>query len=281
MPLTDQDIAMLENMAYQIRKDIIDVTFWAGGAHIGGSLSLVEILVTLYFKYCNIDPNNPEKKDRDRVVVSKGHAGVGIAPVLARKDYFPFEDLKTFNQFNSPFGMHLDSLKVKGVDLSTGSLGHGLSMAIGLALGARLQKQSWTTYCILGDGECNEGTVWEAAMSASHFKVTNMITIIDRNMLMLDGRTENVMSIEPFADKWRAFGFITQEVDGHDFHALSGAIEFAQNETSAPVVIIANTIKGKGVDYMENDVKWHYGSMDSTLVEKAKQSVDKMYGKTH
>lgn len=276
MPITEQEIKELKEKAKQIRKDIIDTTVWAGGAHIGGGLSMVEIMTILYFKYLNIDPSNPSWDDRDRVVLSKGHGGVGYAPVLAGKGYFDKEELKEFNHFNSKFGMHLDSLKVKGVDVSTGSLGHGLPIAVGLALGARLRKKPWYTYCILGDGECNEGSVWEAAMSASHFKVTNLVTFVDRNRLMIDGTTEEVMHLEPFADKWKAFGFIVKEIDGHNFQELSEAIDFAHAEGGAPVVIIANTVKGKGVDYMENEVKWHYGSIDSGLAKKAKESVDRM-----
>ncbi len=279
MPITEQELKDLKDRAWQLRRDIVDVTEWAGGAHIGGALSMADILVILYFKYLNIDPSNPDLEDRDRLVVSKGHAGVGVAPALARRGYFGMDILKDFNKFKSPFGMHLDSLKVRGVDASTGSLGHGLPMALGMALGARLQKKSWLTYCILGDGECNEGTNWEAAMAASHFKVTNLITIVDRNKLMIDGDTEDVMSLEPFADKWRAFGFIVKEVDGHDFGELSAALDSARQEQNAPVVIVANTVKGKGVDYMENDVKWHYGSMNSVLADQARKSVDKMYDK--
>ena len=276
MAISEQEIKELEEIAKNTRKDIVDVTEWAGGAHIGGALSMVEILVILYYKYMNIDPTDPEKADRDRFILSKGHGGVGFAPVLARKGYFDFDLLKTFNQFKSPFGMHLDGKKVKGVDVSTGSLGHGLPIAVGLALGARLKKEAWKTYCILGDGECNEGTIWEAAMSASQFKTTNMITFVDRNMLMIDGRTEEVMGIEPFADKWTAFGFIVKEVDGHSFKELAEAIDFAHNQDDAPVVIIANTKKGRGIDYMEDNVKWHYGSINSTLAEQARASIDKM-----
>lgn len=276
MPVTDQEIRLLHEKACQLRKDIIDITYWAGGAHIGGALSMVEMLILLYYKYMNIDPKNPTWKDRDRMILSKGHGGVGFAPLLARKGYFDFQDLKEFNKFKSPFGMHLDSLKVKGVDASTGSLGHGLPMAVGMSLGARVQKQSWLTYCILGDGECNEGSIWEAAMAASQFKLTNLITFVDRNKLMIDGPTEEVMGLEPFADKWKAFGFIVKEVDGHSFSELSAAIEYAQSEKKGPVVIIANTVKGKGIDFMENQVKWHYGGLDTELVEKAKASVDRM-----
>lgn len=278
MPLTESEIKDLEGKAHQIRKDIVEVTGWAGGAHIGGALSVVDMLVILYFKYLNVDPKQPGLETRDRFVLSKGHGGVGYAPVLARKGYFDFELLKEFNKFKSPFGMHLDGNKVKGVDVSTGSLGHGLPMALGLALGARVQKKIWRTYCILGDGECNEGTIWEAAMAASHFRVRNLITFVDRNKLMIDGPTEQIMGLEPFSDKWKAFGWIVKEVDGHSFKDLSAAIEYAKTEDKAPVVIIANTVKGKGVDFMENQVKWHYGGLDSDLIEKAKSSIDRMYG---
>ncbi len=277
MAISEQEIKELEEIAKQTRKDILDVTEWAGGAHIGGALSMVEILVILYYKYMNIDPKNPEKADRDRFILSKGHGGVGFAPVLARKGFFDFDLLKSFNQFKSPFGMHLDGAKVKGVDVSTGSLGHGLPIAVGLALGARLKKEAWKTYCLLGDGECNEGTVWEAAMSASQFKITNMITIVDRNRLMIDGPTEEVMGLEPFADKWTAFGFIVKEVDGHSFKELAEAIDFAHNQATDPVLIMANTKKGRGIDFMEENVKWHYGSVNSTLAEQARESIDKMY----
>jgi transketolase len=274
MPINEQEIRELQQHAKQLRKDIIDVTFWAGGAHIGGALSMVEIVILLYYKYLHIDPNNPEMPDRDRFILSKGHAGVGFAPMLARRGYFDFELLKDFNKFNSPFGMHLDGNKVKGADVSTGSLGHGLSMAVGMALGARLKGLSWRTYCVLGDGECNEGSVWEAAMAAAHYKTTNLITFVDRNKYSVDGLTETVMAIEPFADKWRAFGFIVKEVDGHSYAALSQAIEEAQAEKKAPVVIIAHTVKGKGVDFMEDDVRWHYGGLDSDKIIEAKRYIE-------
>lgn len=277
MALTPEDMKTLKEKARQARKDVVDITGWSGGAHIGGGLSVMDILIILYYKYLNINPQQPDWPDRDRVVLSKGHAGVAFAPVLARKGYFDFDLLKTFNKFKSPFGMHLDGAKVKGVDASTGSLGHGLPMSVGMALGARLQKKSWLTYCILGDGECNEGSVWEAAMAAGHYKLTNLITFVDKNRLMIDGTTAEVMGLEPFADKWTAFGFIVKEVDGHSFEELAEAIEYAQSKPGRPVVIIAHTVKGKGIDFMENEVKWHYGGLDSALMEKAHQSIDKMY----
>lgn len=280
MALTKEELTMFNEKAYQARRDIVDITGWSGGAHIGGGLSVVDILIILYYKYMHVDPKNPQLEDRDRLILSKGHAGVGYAPVLARKGYFEFDLLKNFNKFKSPFGMHLDGNKVKGVDASTGSLGHGLPMAVGMALGAIVQKKTWTTYCILGDGECNEGSIWEAAMSASHYKLTNLITFVDRNKLMIDGTTEEIMSIEPFSDKWKAFGFIVKEVDGHSFEELADAIEYARSETAGPVVIIANTKKGKGVDFMESEVKWHYGGLDTELMEQAYQSLDRMYGRS-
>jgi len=278
MPITPDKIERLKEHAWQLRRDIVDVTEWAGGAHIGGALSMVEMMVILYEHFLNIDPKNPDWEDRDRVVVSKGHAGVGIAPMLARRGYFDFQELRTFNHFQSAFGMHLDCRKVPGVDVSSGSLGHGLSIAAGMALGARLQSKPFTTYCILGDGECNEGSIWEAAMSIAHFRLTNLVTMVDRNQLMIDGPTEQVMALEPFADKWRAFGFEVREVDGHDFAALGDAIESARSRPSAPMVLIAHTVKGKGVDYMENEVKWQYGNMNSELSARARTSIDRMHG---
>lgn len=279
MALTKEELTLLSDKAYQARRDVVDITGWSGGAHIGGGLSVVDIMIILYYKYMKLDPRKPDWPDRDRLILSKGHAGVAYAPILARKGYFAFDLLKEFNKFKSPFGMHLDGNKVRGVDASTGSLGHGLPIAVGMALGARLQKKSWMTYCILGDGECNEGSVWEAAMAASHFKLTNLVTFVDRNKLMIDGTTKEIMNLEPFADKWKAFGFIVKEIDGHDFGALAGAIEYAQSEKSGPVLILANTIKGKGVEFMENQVKWHYGGLNSDLLESARKALDKAYNR--
>jgi transketolase len=273
MPLTDVERQELKNIAKKLRLTMIDVMAWSGGAHIGGSLSIAEILTILYFKYLNVRPEEPCWEDRDRFVLSKGHAAAGFIPVLAMKGFFPEEELKTFNHFGSPFAMHPDSNKVVGCDVSAGSLGHGLSMAVGLGLGARYLKKDYKVVCLLGDGECCEGSVWEAAMALNHFKLGNVITIVDRNRLMIDGFTEDVMALEPFADKWRAFGFEVIEVDGHDFDQLSIALDRAWGVKDRPVLILANTVKGKGVDFMENNVVWHYASADSALCEKAKASI--------
>ncbi len=275
MPINDQELGELKRIAKKIRLDIVDVTGWSGGAHIGGSLSMVEILTILYWKYMNIDPARPNWEDRDRFVLSKGHGGVGHAVVLAHRGYFPFEDLKEFNHTGSKLGMHLDSKKAVGVEASTGSMGHGLSQAVGMALGARVLKKSWRVYCVIGDGESNEGSIWEAAMAAAHYKLANLTAFLDRNRMMIDGPTEEVMSLEPLADKWAAFGWAVREVDGHDLRQLSEAVEFAQSHLAGPVMVLCRTVKGKGVDFMENDPAWHYGGLSKELVERAKQSVER------
>ena len=274
MPLSNEEITALQAKAAKLRRDMIDVTVWAGGAHIGGSLSMADVLVALYYHYLAVRPAEPGWPERDRFVLSKGHGGLGLSCVLADKGYFDGELLKEFNHFKSPFGMHLDAAKVPGVDASTGSLGHGLSMAVGMALGARFQQQTWRTYCLLGDGECNEGSVWEAAMAAHHYKLDTLTAFVDRNRMMIDGLTEDVMSLEPLADKWRAFGWEVLEIDGHDFAQIAGAIETAQATVGRPCVVVCHTVKGKGVDFMENEVPWHYGSIDSELAARAKASIE-------
>ncbi len=268
----------LADLAKELRLNIVDVMTYSGGAHIGGSLSIVEILIMLYFRCLNIRPQEPDWEDRDRLILSKGHAAAGLIPALAMRGYFPLEQLKTFNHFGSPFAMHPDSRKVIGCDASTGSLGHGLPMAVGLGLGARTLKKSFKTVCIMGDGECCEGSVWEAAMALAHFKLTNVITVVDRNRLMIDGGTEEVMALEPFAEKWRSFGFEVLEVNGHDLDQLADAFDRAWSAHDRPVLILANTVKGRGVDFMEGNVKWHYASADSSLAQKARESIGRQEG---
>lgn len=274
MAITEQEIRDLTEKAKEIRRGIVEVTGWCGGSHIGGALSQADILTLLYFKYLNIDPANPDWEERDRFVLSKGHGGVGHSVVLAKRGYYAMDLLKDFGKSGSAFGMHLDGNKVLGVDTSTGSLGHGLSVSVGLALGARVQGKSWRTYCVMGDGECNEGSIWEAAMAASHYKLANLTGFVDRNRMMIDGLTESVMALEPLADKWRAFGWNVLDVDGHDLKALSDAIETAHAYDAGPTVILAQTVKGKGVDFMEDDPAWHYGGLNAELVEKAKASLE-------
>ncbi len=279
MPVTDEEIKQLEEKAYEVRKMILQVTSWAGGSHVGGALSQTDILTTLYWKYLNVDPARPDWDDRDRFVLSKGHGGVGHAAVLGLKGYFDQDLLKEFNKTGSPFGMHLDMWKVPGVDASTGSLGHGLGIALGMAIGARHQGKTWHTYCVCSDGEQCEGTVWEAAMAGNQFKVTNLTALLDRNMLMIDGFTEDIMSLEPLAGRWEAFGWYVQEIDGHDMRAICEAVDNAHAETERPSMIICKTIKGRGVDFMENKAEWHYGGLDTATLDKALTALAGEYGR--
>jgi len=277
MPLTKEEIKGLGKKAWDIRKLIVETTFTCGGSHLGGSLSQTDILVALYWKYMNIDPSNPAWEDRDRFILSKGHGGVGWAAVLGEKGYFEKELLKNFNKTGSPFGMHLDSLKVKGCDASTGSLGHGLAIAVGLAVGAKMNKKSYRTYCMVGDGELCEGTNWEAAIIATHHKLDNLTLFVDRNRFMIDGPTEDITSLEPIDAKFQAFGWETITIDGHDFAQIGDAIEKAQANKGKPTVIICNTIKGKGIELFENKSQWHYGGINSDLKEQALACLDKFY----
>jgi len=267
----------LEKKAHELRHLCLDTVVWAGSGHVGGSLSAMDIMTVLYHKHLKINPSNPTDPERDRFILSKGHCGVGLAPVLADKGYFDRELLKTYNHTGSKLGMHLDSTKVPGVDASTGSLGHGLPIALGITLATRVTQKSYWTYCLIGDGECDEGVIWEAAMSISHYNVTGLITIVDRNKCMMDGRTEDVMRLEPFADKWRAFGFQVLEINGNNILAIDEAICTAKNTKDKPTVIIANTIKGCGVNFMEDNFKWHYGGLDADKLKEAKESLDAYY----
>jgi len=279
MPLSNEEYLALENKARELRKLTVDTVMWANGGHIGGSLSSTDILTVLYNKQMNIKVDEPKWEDRDRFVLSKGHIGVGFAPVLADKGFFDREMLKTYNHTHSKLGMHLDINKVVGLDASTGSLGHGLSLALGMALGGRTLGKDFMVYCLLGDGECDEGQVWEAAMAVSHYKATNVVPIIDRNRCMIDGPTEDVMALEPFADKWKAFGFDVIEINGHDINEINDAIEKAKAATEKPVAIIANTSKGCGIKSMQDDYKYHYASVDAEYGNQCKADIDEYHDK--
>ena len=241
-------------------------------------------MTVLYHKYMHIKVEEPKWKDRDRFILSKGHAGIAYAPVLCDLGFNDKEMLKTFNLSGSKMGMHLDSNKVVGVDASTGSLGHGMSIAVGTALAARVLGKDYMTYVVLGDGECDEGSNWEAAMSAAHYKLKNMVSFVDRNKCMIDGRTEDVMKLEPFADKWRAFGFIVKEIDGNNIAELCEAIDFAlanvnDPDSDKPVMIICDTVKGCGIDFIEDNYLWHYGAFDDEKYAKAKEALKNSYAK--
>ena len=263
MALTKSEWIDLEKKASKVRKNTLDTCNWAGSAHMGGSLSAIDFLTLLYYKYLNFDPKDYNNPDRDRCIVSKGHIGVAIASLFAELGLIDYEELKTFNLTGSKLGIHLDYHKVKGLEASTGSLGHGSALALGCALAGRVLGKEYKTWVLLGDGECDEGSVWEAAMATANYNVTNLITVVDRNKAMIDGLTEDVMKLEPFADKWRAFGFEVIEVDGHNMNAMSDAMEKAMAATEKPVCIILDTIKGEGISFMAGDYKWHYGAMDT------------------
>ncbi|MBI9012387.1 MAG: transketolase [Clostridiales bacterium] len=277
MALHKEVLINLENKAHELRHLCLNTIVWAGSGHVGGSLSSMDIMTVLFHKHMTVDPKKPKWEDRDRFILSKGHCGVGFAPVLADKGYFDKELLKEYNHTGSSLGMHLDSTKVPGVDASTGSLGHGLPIALGMALAARVTGKNYMTYCLIGDGECDEGVIWEAAMSISHYKTTNLITIVDRNNCMMDGKTEDIMKLEPFADKWRAFGFEVLEINGNNITEIDEALSTAKAFKEKPVVIIAHTTKGCGVHFMEDNYRWHYGGLDADKLKEAQTSLDAHY----
>lgn len=276
MALTKQEWVELEKKAAELRDLCYDTVYWAGSGHWGGSSSSADLLTLLYYKYANFDPKNPTDPDRDRIVVSKGHIGILLAPLFVMLGLIEKDQLKTFNLTGSKLGIHLDSNKVVGLDSSTGSLGHGSSIALGMALSGKLQGKNYKTFLVLGDGECDEGSVWEAAMATSHFKdkgANNLITIVDRNHNMIDGNTEDIMALEPFADKWTAFGFETIVVNGHDIPALAEALERAIAGGPKPFCIIADTIKGEGVSFAAGNYKWHYGALDEAKYTTGKKDL--------
>jgi len=262
-------VTELQNTAKRLRRHIIYMIGTAGSGHPGGSLSAVEIITTLYFKIMHHKPGAPHWTERDRFVLSKGHAAPVLYATLAECGYFPKENLATLRKLGSDLQGHTDCNGTPGVEMSAGSLGQGLSFSIGIALAGRLNKQNYRVYTLLGDGECDEGQVWEAAMSAAHFKVDSLTAIVDKNGLQIDGWTKDIMNSEPFTDKWKSFGWHTIEVDGHDFNQLIDAFEQAKTIKGKPTIIIAHTIKGKGVSFMENKVDFHGKAPNPVQVEQA------------
>lgn len=251
-------ISDLIDIAKRVRGLILKTTNIAGAGHTGGSLSEADILTALYFRFLNIDPKNPKKINRDRFVLSKGHATPGLYSVLSLRGFFPTNLLYTFDQTGSILQGHPDMLKTPGVDISSGSLGQGLSCSIGMALGGAANKLSYYCYTLLGDGECQEGQVWEAALFAGSKKVKRIITIIDYNKVQLSSKTHEALNLEPFRSKWEAFCWTVFECNGHDMQDLVETIEKAKDSSNdGPAVIIAHTVKGKGISFMENKWEWH------------------------
>jgi len=267
--LVGNSIRELEAKARQLRRHIIQMIGKAGSGHPGGSLSAVEIVTALYFRVMRLDPKNPHWPDRDRFILSKGHAAPLLYAALAEKGFFPKEWLLTLRQLGSPLQGHPHCRYLPGVEVSTGSLGQGLAVGNGMALAARLDKRDYRIYVLLGDGELQEGMVWEAAMAASHYGLDNLTAIVDRNFLQIDGSTEQVMSPEPVEDKFRAFGWEARTIDGHDFPQILEALDWARRVKGKPAAIVAHTIKGKGVSFMENNPDWHGKAPKPEEVERA------------
>ena len=264
----------MEAVAKRLRRHIISMLGTAGSGHPGGSLSAVEILSTLYFRVLRHNPRDPLWAKRDRFILSKGHAAPALYATLAECGYFPVEELPTLRQFGSRLQGHTDRTLTPGVEMSAGSLGQGLSFALGIALAARLNSQQYRVYALLGDGECDEGQVWEAAMASAHFKVDNLAAIVDRNEQQIDGWTRDVMQLEPFNKKWQSFGWNVIEVDGHDFTQLIGAFDRAKLVKGKPTVIIARTTKGKGVSFMENNPDFHGRAPSAAQVDIALKELE-------
>lgn len=265
----------LKSIAKSLRINIIKMLEKSQSGHPGGSLSACEILTALYFKEMDIDPKNPHWEDRDRFVLSKGHGAPVLYAALAERGYFPKEELNSLRKINSMLQGHPDMKGTPGVDMTTGSLGQGLSAAGGMALAGKIDKKDYRVYALVGDGEVQEGIIWEAAMSAAHYKLDNLTVFMDHNGLQIDGKNEDVMNIEPIDEKFKAFGWHVIKIDGHNFEEIFAALEEAKNTKGKPTMIIASTVKGKGVSFMENQAGWH-GKAPSS--EQAQQALEELGG---
>ncbi len=266
----------LKIKANEVRKGIIEGVFNAKAGHPGGSLSAADLITFLYFEEMSVDPKNPEKPDRDRFVLSKGHTAPALYAALANRGFFPVEDLKTLRHLGSYLQGHPCMKETPGVDMSTGSLGQGVSAAVGMALAAKMDGASYRVFTLLGDGEIQEGQVWEAAMFAGARNLDNLIVIVDNNDLQIDGRIGDVCSIYPIADKFRAFNFETVEIDGHDFSEIREAVQAARQTKGKPTAIIMKTIKGKGVSFMEDEASWHGKAPNEAEYKIAMADLDKI-----
>ena len=281
MKLSPEKNAELEEMAYQIRRLSVEMITYGRWGHIGGAFSMAEILSILYFKHLRVDPEKPDWEDRDRLVLSKAHGSPALYAVLALRGFYPIERIYTYCELGGLEG-HTDMTVTPGLESSGGPLGMGLSVAVGMAMGLRFkEKASARTFCILGDGETNEGNVWEAAMSASHYHLDNLIAIVDYNKVMAKGFVWDLMSIEPYADKWRAFGWDVIEVDGHDIEALDAAVYKARwiLPRGRPIMIIAHTVKGRGVEQAEFNYKWHTHAPDPETADAFLRELSRRYGR--
>jgi transketolase len=255
------DSKQADELAKEFRYAITDMICRAGSGHIGGALSLVEIIISLYYRVMRTRPEEPRWPERDRLVLSKGHAGPVLYTALAYKGFFPKAWLATMNRDGTRLPSHVDQLRTPGIDMTAGSLGQGLSCACGVALAGKLDGKGYRTFCIIGDGESNEGQIWEAALFAAHWKLDNLVAITDCNKMQIDGRTDEILGMEPLADKWRAFGWQVFEIDGHDWNDIHAALQAAVAVADKPAMIIAHTVKGKGNAVVENRVDSHHVSV--------------------
>jgi len=263
----------LKIKAYELRKDIVTLIYNAGCGHIGGDLSVIDILVVLYYKHLNCSPETIDHPDRDRFVLSKGHAAEALYCVLADRGFFPKSDLDNYSGFKSKYIGHPNN-EVNGIEVNTGSLGHGLSVAVGMAIAGKMDNKDYRVYTVLGDGELDEGSVWEGVMAASHYQLDNLTAIVDRNNLQITGWTKDVMSQDRLEDRWAAFGWYVITIPGNDVDAIDRAIEKAKNIKGKPTVIIANTIKGCGVSFMENQAGWHHRVPNDEEYAKAMEELE-------
>ena len=251
------DIEYLKKKATEIRLDVLNMIYEAKAGHIGGSFSSIDILTALYYGTMNVEPKNPQWEDRDRFILSKGHIAEALWAILADLGFFAKDELTTFSQFGTRLIGHPNN-KVAGVEMNTGSLGHGLSVATGMALAAKMDQKSYKTYTLMGDGELAEGSIWEAAMAAAHYKLDNLVAIIDRNGLQISGATEDVMRLESLANKWESFGWEVEEGNGHDMEELMQVLSLVPKTNDRPTLLIANTIKTKGISFAEDVASWHH-----------------------
>lgn len=271
------NIEQLQEKGNELRANIIEVCYQSKAGHVGGSLSSIDILNVLYHHEMKIDADNPKMRQRDRFVLSKGHIAEALFVTLADCDFFPKEDLDTFSMYQSKYIGHPNN-KIEGVEMNTGALGHGLSVGVGMAIAAKMDDAKYRTYVLMGDGEQAEGSIWEGAMAASHYQLDNLVAILDRNGLQISGPTEDVMSLQNVGNKWRSFGFHVIEIDGHDYSEILDAFDQARKMKGKPTLILANTIKGKGVSFMENQVSWHHGVLNE---EQYKIALQELGGYSH
>lgn len=276
--MTRQELIRLNKKAIERRIDIINMIYKAKSGHTGGALSSVDIIVSLFYKIMKYKPENPEWSDRDRFILSKGHSVEGYYSVLADYGFFPKEELKNYCQYESMLTGH-PTTKVPGVEVNTGSLGHGLAVGAGMAIAGKMEHKSYKVYVLMGDGELDEGTVWEAAQIASHYKLDNLIGIVDRNRLQITGNTEEVLKLENLKDKWQAFGWCVNKVNGHDIQELVTAFESIPIVKEKPHLIIAETIKGKGVSFIEGDKSWHHRVPNDEEYKKALEELNQQLKK--